>query len=270
MTATATEPVPATFSFGENWSQYVDRQFSAERLRAHRECLLGFLSVADLRGKTLVDIGSGSGMLSLAAHDAGAERVVSFDFDPKSVEATERLRAMRGEPGNWSVSHGSALDPDFIASLGTFDVALSWGVLHHTGRMWDAVRLCSRLVAPGGSYFLALYTTDHASEFWTRQKRRYNAGGRLKKLYMDYSYTFHDLVRPNLLRPGRILHRLRDEAANRGMDYMTTVRDWLGGWPYEHARVEEVLNFCLHELGLQYVNLRTGEACTEYFFTRAV
>src|SRR5215831_11278680 len=102
--------------------------------------LKSFLRVHDLRGKTFLDIGSGSGMHSLAALRLGADRIFSFDYDENSVMSTARLRDSAGSPAKWTVEVGSVLDERFIRTLDQFDIVYSWGVLHHTGDMWPAVR----------------------------------------------------------------------------------------------------------------------------------
>ena len=97
------------------------------------------LEMDDLTGKTFLDIGSGSGLFSLAARRLGA-KVHSFDFDSNSYGCTMELRKRYFDgDGNWKVEQGSALDRNYIESLGKFDIVYSWGVLHHTGAMWTAL-----------------------------------------------------------------------------------------------------------------------------------
>src|SRR3954453_10925637 len=136
------------FEFGENWARFlavVDESRIVEAERSLRE----MLGVERLDGRSFLDIGSGSGLFSLAAVRLGAERVHSFDFDPSSVGCTLELRRRYGADADWAVEQGSALDTAYLARLGTFDVVYSWGVLHHTGDMWRALGNVARLVAPG-------------------------------------------------------------------------------------------------------------------------
>lgn len=71
---------------------------------------------ADPRRVPLLDIGSGSGLHSLAAFDAKADGIQSFDFDPLSVSTTGKLRQLAGEPTNWIVERGDVLDADYRSS----------------------------------------------------------------------------------------------------------------------------------------------------------
>jgi hypothetical protein len=74
---------------------------------------------------------------------------VSFDYDPDSVRCTEELRSRyRPGDGEWQIIHGSVLDRAFMESLGQFDLVYSYGVLHHTGKMWDALELACERTAP--------------------------------------------------------------------------------------------------------------------------
>ena len=229
--------------------------------------LLGFLQMPNLAGKYFLDIGSGSGIHSLAAFRAGASRIVSFDLDPASVETTKRLRDQFGATDRWEILSGSVLDPAFLAKIEPADIAYSWGVLHHTGRMWDAVRNAAKLMRPSGLFFIALYTTTSKSAYWLATKQRYNRSGWAGKRWLEAKYLARHLVLPQLAH-GRNPLRVLKETRDRGMDYMTDLRDWLGGLPYEDAKPEEVLRFARAELGMEMINLATGEACTEYLFKR--
>ncbi|QDP00099.1 50S ribosomal protein L11 methyltransferase [Thalassotalea sp. PS06] len=50
---------------------------------------LTWLDGLDLTGKTVVDFGCGSGILSLAALKLGAERVIGIDIDPQALQASK-------------------------------------------------------------------------------------------------------------------------------------------------------------------------------------
>src|SRR6266850_7774144 len=174
-----------TFAFGKNWEEFIAQHFSEERAAIASRHLLSFLRVSDLRGRTFLDVGCGSGLHSLAAVRAGASRVVSFDVDSDSVAATARVREASGAPAHWTVLQGSVLDDAFMAALDPADVVYAWGSLHHTGAMWTAIERTVGRIASGGLVYLALYTTDRHSESWVIRKRRYNLAPPTVKRLME-------------------------------------------------------------------------------------
>src|SRR5262245_35300500 len=125
------------FEFGANWSRFL-ATVNEDRIAAAVGSLQKMLAIPSLDGRTFLDVGSGSGLFSLAAHRLGA-RVVSFDYDPQSVACTQQMKQRFADQTNWHVTHGSALDEEFLQRLGSFDVVYAWGVLHHTGQMWRAI-----------------------------------------------------------------------------------------------------------------------------------
>jgi SAM-dependent methyltransferase len=257
------------FSFGRNWERFVRENFSEERVEISRQHLLGFLSVPDLSGKTFLDIGCGSGIHSLAAYRSGASSVVSLDVDPFSVQATKRIREKSGSPLTWEALEGSILDPDFVSRLAPADIVYSWGVLHHTGNLWEAVRNAASKVLPGGFFYVALYEKTDRSAYWTDVKRRYNQASATRRRLMEWEYVCRTFLRTK--SPSRLLSNLRyifGYRGSRGMAFWTDIRDWLGGWPYEPATPAEVIGFCEETLGLKTVKVKTGEANVEYLFAR--
>ena len=236
------------FAFGENWARYLEILDEA-RINEAQESLRQMLEVEDLAGKSFLDIGSGSGLFSLAARRLGA-RVHSLDFDPQSVSCTAELRRryFPNDP-DWMVEEGSALDRDWLRSLGPFDVVYSWGVLHHTGKMWDALEAVLLPVAPGGRLFIAIYNdTGKETIRWRQLKRIYNALPSLLKTPFILM-----LIAPAQLKEagtalakfrfGTYLESWRRYQSKRGMSRWRDIIDWIGGYPYEAAKVEEIFDF---------------------------
>ncbi|MUT27241.1 MULTISPECIES: class I SAM-dependent methyltransferase [Mesorhizobium] len=260
---------PARYEFGANWASFVDRHYSAERRQAAADKLLAFLGKESLEGMDFLDIGSGSGLHSLAAFDAKAGRIHSFDFDPLSVSTTSKLRQLADEPANWTVERGDVLDGGYLEKLGTWSLVYSWGVLHHTGAMWQAVENAARRVAPGGLFFIALYSSNvvrPSAEFWLDVKRRYNAANLHQRRWMECWYIWRFGLGGNPFRLPGLLRQIYEKKKGRGMSYMTDVRDWLGGWPMEFADDRAVVDFLMDRFEFELIRMSTGEACTEFLF----
>ena len=262
------------FAFGANWKSFV-RLVDDQRIATATDSLTTALGVEDLSGRSFLDIGCGSGLFSLAAHRLGA-RVHSFDFDPDSVQAAMTLRERYAPDSAWTVETGSILDPAYTAGLGRFDVVYSWGVLHHTGRMWTALDAAIDLVAPGGLLYVSIYNDQgFASRNWTRVKRRYNRSGRVGRTLLvglSAAYLFRHWPLRLLLRvlrpsPGG---PVTPAPRTRGMSRWHDLVDWVGGYPFEVARPEEVFRrVCAHGFELRHLTTCAGGlGCNEYVFER--
>ena len=144
------------FAFGLNWKKFLQNLDDNKIDRAVKS-LKEWLNVEDLEGKTFLDIGSGSGLFSLSARRLGAV-VHSFDYDNNSVACTQTLkdRYYPNDP-EWSVEWGDALSEEYLSKYEQHDIVYSWGVLHHTGSMYDALDKAGKLVKPGGTLFIAIY-----------------------------------------------------------------------------------------------------------------
>jgi 2-polyprenyl-6-hydroxyphenyl methylase/3-demethylubiquinone-9 3-methyltransferase len=205
------------------------------------------LGMQTLRGYTFLDVGCASGLLAVAAYRLGADRVVGADWDPQSIEAAQQAfkRIVGGVPDNVELRHGDILDPEFMASLGQFDIVYSWGTLHHTGRMWDAIDLVTRNVAPGGLLALGLYNRMWLNRFWLRVKKIY---ARVWPVRPFLALPLFGLTAASRLFHGRNPFR----KGSRGMSVWHDTIEWLAGLPYEWASEGEACGF-LKQRGMNLV-----------------
>jgi 2-polyprenyl-3-methyl-5-hydroxy-6-metoxy-1,4-benzoquinol methylase len=259
------------FGFGANWARFLASLTDGQIAIAERS-VSRMLERETLRGSTFLDIGCGSGLFSLAARRLGAT-VRSFDYDPKSVACAAELR-QRYYPSDaaWVVERGSILDRTYCASLGRFDVVYSWGVLHHTGNMWEAIANAMALVAPGGKLCLAIYNDQgRASKSWKAIKQFYNSAPRPFRAVILGLCAIR-LRGPTLVRnilTGRPFKSWFGDT-ERGMRIWTDIVDWVGGYPFEYAKPEEIFEFA-RDRGFTLRQLKTcagGHGCCEYIFDR--
>ena len=257
-----------SFDFGDNWREFSANKVDPGRLDAAIASLRATLGPEGIRGRSFLDVGCGSGLFSIAATRLGAADVVAFDLSPRSIIASrenqQRLAPDLNPATGPRFVEGDILDDAFAEGLGTFDVVYAWGSLHHTGRMWSAIDGAAARVADPGTLVLAIYNAHWSSSAWKQVKRLYNRAPRPFQLLMRYAFgaaIYIGLWLSTGQNPTR---------KERGMDFWYDVIDWLGGYPYEYARVGEIEEH-LGRRGLRLEQLRrprTGTGCNEYVFRR--
>lgn len=260
------------FEFGENWKEFLGN-LTEERIKEAEKSLQEWLNIDDLNGKSFLDIGSGSGLFSLAARNLGA-KVFSFDYDESSVACTRYLKDRFYKKDNqWSIERGDILDREYLSKFDQYDIVYSWGVLHHTGNMYQALKNAGSLVADHGTLFISIYNDQgRATKMWRQVKKTYNKCPKaLRGLVVVPCFlrlwgptTVKDILK------GKPFHTWRTYVKQRGMSPKHDVIDWIGGYPFEVAKPEEIFNF-FHTDGYTLEKLSTnrgGKACNQYVFKK--
>ena len=260
------------FEFGKNWKSFL-KNLDEKKILNSKVSLSNFLSLENLEGKSFIDVGSGSGLSSLSAMNLGAT-VYSFDYDTTSVECTKTLKD-RFFPNNkrWKIEQGSAIDVSYMKSLGTYDIVYSWGVLHHTGSLCQALKAVEILVNKGGLLFISIYNDQGiSSKVWRYIKYLYVKSPKfLKLLIISLAYvrlwgptTIKDFIK---LQP---FHTWKNLFKSRGMSPHYDLIDWIGGYPFEVRTPEEIIHFYLDK-GYELKKLKTckgGHGCNEFLFRK--
>lgn len=238
------------FSFGFNWLDFVKTRMNEEIISLHQTNLKSLYDSigVDLRGKSVFDIGCGSGLSSLAFARLGCTKITSLDIDNFSVQATQytKEKFCKDNKIHWTVHQRNIFDmDDTIAAAGSQDIVYTWGVLHHTGSMWDAIRKSITTIKPGGLFHVALYRSS----------------GKLpKQLDEKYRFKFADNKTKVEMLYNRCGQKIFSVKKGRGMNKFHDALDWLGGLPYEVCDPEVLFSWLKDKHGFRvlYFQDRNG------------
>ena len=260
------------FEFGNNWKKFLDN-LTDERIKEAEKSLKNWLGIENLHEKSFLDIGSGSGLFSLAAKNLGAE-VYSFDYDMESVNCTQYLHdKFYKNDGTWKVERGDILDEHYLSKFSQFDIVYSWGVLHHTGNMYKAFENADKLVKDGGWLYIAIYNDQgRQSRSWKRIKKAYNKCPKFLRflilipcfIRLWFPTFVYDLTRCKPFATWKYYVK------NRGMSPWRDVVDWVGGYPFEVAKPEQIFQY-FHEKGYTLEMMETegkGLGCNQFVFRK--
>ena len=117
-----------------------------------------------VRGKRVADIGSGGGIVSIAAAKAGAQRVVALDIDPLAAFVCGLNAGLNGAETLVERVTADAIEYD----LSAFDLILVGDVCYTRGEAQDLTRHLDRQVAP-------VFFGDPGRQFMPRENLRHLA-----------------------------------------------------------------------------------------------
>ncbi|MDB4822459.1 class I SAM-dependent methyltransferase [Candidatus Pseudothioglobus singularis] len=261
------------FEFGKNWHSFLS-SINDERIEEAENSLKDIFNLSNLEGKKFLDAGSGSGLFSLAARRLGAE-VYSFDFDPISVKCTRELKNIFFKNDTeWVIDEGSVLDEEYLESLGFFDLIYSWGVLHHTGDMYKGLNNIKNLIKSEGVIAIAIYNDqDISSEFWKIVKRFYCSNNLMRFIVLAIFVPFFTLqsILIGVVKYRNPIGHFINYKKKRGMSIYYDWIDWLGGYPFEVAKPEEIIDyFQKNNFSLSALITTNRLGCNQFTFKKKI
>ena len=168
------------------------------------------------------------------------------------------------DDSKWNVLQGSVLDNTFLKKLGKFDIVYSWGVLHHTGNMYQALNNITTLVGEEGLLLIAIYNDQGIiSKYWRIIKKIYNT-------HVFFKILLIIIYSPYFVFARKIFHIIDGKKNIRGMNLWHDMLDWLGGYPFEVSTPENIkLYFKKKGFSLIKINLCDGKmGCNEFLFRK--
>jgi len=258
------EKKKVAFNFGTNWQQFSENSLDNLKFEEAFNSLDKLIGHKKIKGGSFLDIGCGSGIFAIAASLAGARKVIGIDISKESITASNSNKRRFADQNTIDFFHKSIFDDD-ILHLGQFDIVYSWGVLHHTGDMWKSIDIASQLVSPDSLFVIAIYNKHWSCGAWKVIKRFYSSAPRFIQRLMIYVF-FVIIATAKLV----VTRRNPFKKQKRGMSFYYDVIDWVGGYPYEYAYKDEVINH-VEKSGfkcIKFVKPVVPTGCNEFVFLR--
>jgi SAM-dependent methyltransferase len=262
------------FDFGSNWNSFF-KKVNEQNIQKSIDSILELCPKEIVAGKSVIDIGCGSGINSIAFERIGARTVSAVDVDKGCLDTTNEMILRFTNAQKFQVFHCDILETEKLPNS-KFDLVYSWGVLHHTGNMNLAIMNSIKLVNQSGYLFIALYRKTAFCDYWRFAKRTYvKSPIVLQKLYFllaVMSFIPYDCIRGKVM-PSTLI---KSYSSSRGMNYFTDIRDWLGGYPYESIKSHD-LETLIESQGFKLIKSNAkpyhfglrGSGCDEFLFKRA-
>ena len=262
------------YDFGRNWNDF-SQNISEEQIEYAENAIKNLIPV--IKGKTVIDIGCGSGLHALAFLRLGAKSITCIDYDENSIKTTSiLLKRFYKNKKKYVVKQMDILSSDYLKNLSPnkFDIVYSWGVLHHTGQMFKAIDNTCNLVSENGHLAIALYIKTKFCRFWSFEKRLYSS---LNYLRLFIKIPFFVLLLTAYVFKKRHMPWtvLKNYKIERGMSFYYDIDDWLGGYPYESVSHKEIISFLSKKNFLCFKHFNThnrfglfGSGCGQWIFKR--
>ena len=255
------------FKFGENWKNF-SNLIDNNRLKEAVTSLKKLTNKKSLNNLSFLDIGCGSGLSSLAAIQLNCKKIYAIDQDEQSIKTTKKVL----QKSRFKKVKVEKKDLFTLNEKEKFDIVYSWGVLHHTGNMLEAIKKSTKMVSKNGILILALYKKTKLCNLWKIEKYIYKSSPKVIQNFIKNLFIFLFKL-AMILKRKNFSNYINDYKTKRGMDFYHDVHDWLGGYPYESISFEEISKI-MDKFGYKMIRSFQvkkqigffGTGCDEYVF----
>ncbi|MCG2815358.1 MAG: class I SAM-dependent methyltransferase [Candidatus Aminicenantes bacterium] len=213
------------------WTEYIPEYAETEN---HWRM---FYSPEEVKGKTVLDAGCGTGIFSIIFGNNGAGYVTGIDISEGSL-GTGRTMKEKFNLENIEFRQEDMLHLPFAD--GSFDIVWAWGTVHHTTDPLGAITELDRVLKKGGSLFLAIYKRTRAT--WIHEVIR-----KICVRTPRWSWTFLSKIMAFSLSPVVFFFKRR-EKSRKGEKLEELILDWYFV-PIRHYYYPEEIKLFLEEKG---------------------
>ena len=154
-------------------------------------------TIHEVKGKKVLDCGSGQGLAPIAFSRLGADSVISLDFSDKCVKQGQEFCRQ------YEIKNVQYIQADLLDDLPVpfdFDIIHSHGVLHHTMDCKKAFFNIAKHAKPGDSeIYVSLYWKTWFSVFWPHicvlYQKSPSFAKRIFDLILRLSLSLYDSIR---------------------------------------------------------------------------
>ena len=108
--------------------------------------------------KNILEIGCGAGWMANSIAYHYKKKVVGVDFNPYALERAQQVAEQLGLDNEFLCSDLFEFSRESAEDKARFDLIVSLGVLHHTDKCLEAIKIISKnLLASNGYFFIGLY-----------------------------------------------------------------------------------------------------------------
>lgn len=196
--------------FGELAHKWWDKTSEFKPLHEINPLRLAYIdNLAGLKGKRVLDVGCGGGILSESMYFQGAD-VVGIDLGEKALNVAKLHQLESGAKVSYQLV---AVEQLAVEQPASFDVVTCMEMLEHVPNPASVVAACARLVKPGGTVFFSTINRNPKAYLFAVIGAEY-----LLNLLPKGTHDYAKFIKPSELSAW-VRHADLNVSGMRGMSY---------------------------------------------------